>query len=67
MLLGTLFNVNAISVNVGWALLAGWTARRVGAVQRGMHWLERGAGALFIGFGIRLALADNPGAAPSVH
>ena len=67
LLLGTLFNVNAIFVNVGWALLAGWTARRVGAVRRGMHWLERGAGALFIGFGIRLALAENPGAAPSVH
>jgi threonine/homoserine/homoserine lactone efflux protein len=32
-----------------------------------MHWLERGAGTLFIGFGIRLALAENPGAAPSVH
>jgi threonine/homoserine/homoserine lactone efflux protein len=67
LLLGTLFNINAIFVNVGWALLAGWTARRVGAVRRGMHWLERGAGALFIGFGIRLALAENPGAAPSVH
>jgi RhtB (resistance to homoserine/threonine) family protein len=67
LLLGTLFNVNAIFVNVGWALLAGWTARRVGAVRRGMHWLERGAGALFIGFGVRLALAENPGAAPSVH
>jgi threonine/homoserine/homoserine lactone efflux protein len=66
-LLGTLFNFNAIFVNVGWALLAGWTARHVGGVRRGMHWLERGAGALFIGFGIRLALAENPGAAPSVH
>ena len=66
-LLGVLFNFNAIFVNVAWALAAGWTARRVGAVRRGMHWLERGAGALFIGFGIRLALAENPGAAPSVH
>lgn len=66
-LLGTLFNFNAIFVNVGWALLAGWTASHVGSVRRGMHWLERGAGALFIGFGIRLALAENPGAAPSVH
>ncbi|VTU37731.1 Homoserine/homoserine lactone efflux protein [Variovorax sp. PBL-H6] len=66
-LLGTLFNFNAIFVNVGWALLAGWTARHVGSVRRGMHWLERGAGALFIGFGVRLALAENPGAGPSVH
>ncbi|KWT64820.1 hypothetical protein [Variovorax sp. WDL1] len=39
----------------------------VGSVSRGMHWLERGAGALFIGFGIRLALAENSGAASSVH
>ncbi len=57
-LLGVLFNFNAIFVNLAWALLAGWTARRVGAVQRGMHWLQRGAGALFIAFGLRLALSD---------
>ncbi|HEY2256344.1 MAG TPA: LysE family translocator [Variovorax sp.] len=59
-LLGVLFNFNGIFVNVAWALLAGWTGRRVGAVRRGMHWLQRGAGALFIGFGLRLALADAP-------
>lgn len=59
--LGVLFNVNAIPVNVGWALAAAWMARRAGVVQRGMHWLDRVAGALFIGFGLRLALADNPG------
>lgn len=59
-LLGVLFNFNAIFVNLAWALLAGWTARRVGAVQRGMHWLQRGAGALFIAFGLRLALSDPP-------
>lgn len=60
VLLGVLFNVNAIPVNTGWALLAAWTARRVGAVQRGLHWLDRVAGAMFIGFGLKLALADNP-------
>jgi threonine/homoserine/homoserine lactone efflux protein len=59
-LLGVLFNFNAIFVNLAWALLAGWTARRVGLVQRGMHWLERGAGALFVCFGFKLALADTP-------
>ena len=31
-----------------------------GAVQRGMHWLDRAAGAMFIGFGLKLALSDNP-------
>ncbi len=58
-LLGVLFNLNAIPVNVGWALLAAWMARR-DAVQRGMHWLDRAAGLMFIGFGIKLALTDNP-------
>ena len=59
-LLGTLFNLNAIPVSVGWALAAAWMARRIGAVQRGMHWLDRVAGALFVAFGIQLALAEPP-------
>ncbi|WP_096696445.1 LysE family translocator [Polaromonas sp. AER18D-145] len=58
-MLGVLFNLNAIPVNVGWALVAAWMARR-DAVQRGMHWLDRAAGVMFIGFGIKLALADQP-------
>ena len=56
-----LFNLNAIPVNVGWALAAGWMARR-GAVQKGMHWLDRAAGVLFIGFGLKLAFTDAPAA-----
>lgn len=59
VLLGTLFNVNSIAVNVGWGLAAAWMARSA-AVQRGMHWLDRAAGAMFIAFGVRLALTDNP-------
>ena len=59
VLLGTLFNVNSVAVNSGWALAAAWMARR-DAVQRGMHWLDRAAGAMFIAFGARLALSDNP-------
>ena len=62
VLLGVLFNVNAIPVNTGWAMAAGWMARRVGAVQRGMRWLDRAAGVLFIGFGLKLALSDAPAA-----
>jgi len=61
VLLGVLFNLNAIPVNVGWALAAGWMARR-GAVQKGMHWLDRAAGVLFIGFGLKLAFTDAPAA-----
>jgi threonine/homoserine/homoserine lactone efflux protein len=60
-LLGLLFNFNGLWVNIAWALLAAWMARRLGAVQRGMHVLERVAGVMFIGFGLKLALSDRPG------
>jgi threonine/homoserine/homoserine lactone efflux protein len=60
LLLGLLFNFNGLWVGIGWALAAAWMAKRIGAVQRGMHWLERVAGAMFVGFGIKLALSDNP-------
>jgi RhtB (resistance to homoserine/threonine) family protein len=59
VLLGVLFNLNAIPVNLAWALTAAWMARS-GAVQRSMHWLDRAAGALFLGFAARLALSDSP-------
>ncbi|HSV52303.1 MAG TPA: LysE family translocator [Burkholderiaceae bacterium] len=59
VLLGVLFNLNAIPVNSGWALAAAWMARR-DAVQKGMHWLDRAAACMFIGFGLKLALSDNP-------
>jgi RhtB (resistance to homoserine/threonine) family protein len=57
--LGCLFNINAIPVNSGYAFAAAWLAGR-GAVQRGMHVLDRVAGAMFVGFGVKLALTDNP-------
>jgi threonine/homoserine/homoserine lactone efflux protein len=59
VLLGIIFNLNAIPVNSGWALAAAWMARR-NAVQQGMHWLDRAAACMFIGFGLKLALSDNP-------
>ncbi|MET0544334.1 MAG: LysE family translocator [Variovorax sp.] len=59
VLLGVLFNLNAIPVNVGWAFAAAWMARRSG-VRKGMHWLDRMAGLMFIGFGVKLALSDAP-------
>ncbi|MDT7523546.1 LysE family translocator [Rhodoferax sp. TBRC 17198] len=60
LVLGVLFNLNAIPINVGYAVLAAWAARRTAAIQRGMHWLDRLAGALFVGFGIKLALSAAP-------
>jgi threonine/homoserine/homoserine lactone efflux protein len=58
--LGLLFNINAIPVNTGWAFAAAWMARHASLVQRGMHWLDRCAGILFIAFGLKLAFTDNP-------
>ena len=60
LLLGLLFDLNALWVCAGWALAAAWLARRVGAVRRSLHWLERVAGAMFIAFGLNLAFSDNP-------
>ena len=57
--LGTLFNVNSVFVNAGWAVAAAWLAAR-SSVQAGMHWLDRVAGAMFAGFGVKLAFTENP-------
>jgi threonine/homoserine/homoserine lactone efflux protein len=57
--LGTLFNVDSVAVNAGWALAAAWVAR-THAVQRSLQWLDRAAGLMFVGFGLKLALAENP-------
>ena len=60
LLLGLLFNLNGLAVNIGWAAAAAWLSSRVGAVQKSMHWIDRAAGAMFLGFGLKLALSDNP-------
>lgn len=58
--LGLLFNLNSLPINFGYAWVAGRAAQRVGAVQRAMRWMDRVAGLMFIGFGLKLALSDNP-------
>jgi len=60
VLLGLLFNLNSLPVNLGYALLAAWAGQRLQSLQQGLAWLERLAGALFIGFGLKLALTDSP-------
>jgi threonine/homoserine/homoserine lactone efflux protein len=60
VLLGVLFTVNALPINFGYAALGGWAARRLTLVKHGMHWLQRVAGVMFMGFGLKLALTDNP-------
>ena len=60
LLLGLLFNFNAVWVNMGWAWAAVWLAGQAGGLQARMHWLDRVAGSLFITFGLKLALSDQP-------
>jgi len=60
LLLGLLFNLNSLPINFGYAWLAGWASRRVGTIQHAMHWMDKAAGTMFIGFGLRLALSENP-------
>ena len=65
-LLGLIFNVNALPINIGYGLGAAWVSKRLAnpvnrfpAMQSAITWLERGAGGLFVYFGLKLALADN--------
>ena len=59
--LGLLFTANGLVVCIGWALAAAWAARRAGAVQRVTRWLDGLGGAVFIAFGVKLALTEAPG------
>jgi threonine/homoserine/homoserine lactone efflux protein len=59
LLLGLIFNINALPVNMAYGLGAAWLSSRFQTLQRGLAWLERGAGALFIYFGIRLAVSES--------
>jgi threonine/homoserine/homoserine lactone efflux protein len=59
-LLGLLFNVNALWVNCTWAAVAAQVAGRSVRVQHSLRWIDRLAGALFVGFGIKLALSAAP-------
>jgi len=60
LLLGLVFNINSLWVGLGYAALAATVSQRLSTLQSGMVWLERIAGTLFIAFGLKLALTDNP-------
>ena len=60
LLLGLIFNFNAFWVNLAYAAAGAAVSQRFSALQSGMRWLERVAGGLFMGFGLKLALTDNP-------
>jgi threonine/homoserine/homoserine lactone efflux protein len=60
LILGVIFNLNGLLVCVLWALAAAWLSSRVTQIQQAMHWLDRVAGILFVGFGAKLALSDAP-------
>lgn len=59
LVLGVVFTVNGTLVNFGWA----WAAARISSLFNGggryAGWLKRLAGTLFIGLGIRLAMAES--------
>jgi threonine/homoserine/homoserine lactone efflux protein len=56
--LGLVFTFNSSWINIGYGVLAAWAASRLALVQRGLAGLDRIAGALFVGFGARLALTE---------
>lgn len=58
--LGCLFNFNGLLICMGWALAASWLSQRSSWLQRGLQSLDRLAGCMFIGFGLKLALTDAP-------
>jgi len=59
LVLGVIFTFNGTLVNMCWA----WSAARVTRLFNGggkyAAWLKRAAGTLFLGLGIRLAMADR--------
>jgi threonine/homoserine/homoserine lactone efflux protein len=58
VLLGLTFNVMGTAWNMGVALAAGRLALSEGFSQAKL-WLERVLGAIFVGLGVKLALADR--------
>lgn len=60
LVLGLIFIVNSMPINLAYGWGAGWLSGRLAGLRAGMDVLSRGAGALFIYFGVRLALSERP-------
>jgi threonine/homoserine/homoserine lactone efflux protein len=60
VVLGGLFNFNGLLICMGWALAASCLSQRSRRLQRGLQHLDRLAGCLFVGFGLKLALTQAP-------
>ena len=58
VLLGCLFNLNGLLVGMAWASVAAGLAQRMSRVQKNLQRLDRIAGLMFVGFGVKLAMAD---------
>jgi threonine/homoserine/homoserine lactone efflux protein len=55
-----LFIFNGLLICMAWALAASWLLQRTRFLQRGLQHLDRLAGCMFVGFGLKLALTDAP-------
>ena len=60
--LGAIFTINSTWVNALWAAGAAWIAGRGRLLARVTRWLDGIAGAVFVGFGLELALSQGPSA-----
>ncbi|WP_285906118.1 LysE family translocator [Pseudodesulfovibrio pelocollis] len=58
LLLGVIFTVNGTLINLLWAWSAARLSTMFGGGGRFGVWIKRAVGALFVSFGLRLALAD---------
>lgn len=60
VLLGSLFNFNGFLICMAWALAATWLSKRRNLMHRSLQNLDRLAGFMFVGFGLKLAVTNSP-------
>ena len=61
VLLGLIFCGNSLLFCLGCVWVAAWAGQRLGGLLAPARpWFERAAGLMFVGFGLRLALAEAP-------